>query len=203
MKGRLCTVVGGGSVAERKIRSLMDTDARIKVIAPRWTPAITKWIDEGLVLGESRVYRDGDLKGSFIVYASTDVPSVNEQVCLEAEQEGMMFNRSDQADTGDWVDPAVVRRGQLAITVSTGGASPGMAKAIQCELQQEYGPEFEEALDWLAGLRVTLKETLADPRDRQRILKELWTEDTIDQIRNGELHKLKQKIAVALEPGGK
>jgi uroporphyrin-III C-methyltransferase/precorrin-2 dehydrogenase/sirohydrochlorin ferrochelatase len=147
------TVVGAGTVAERRIAALLDAGARVTVVAPRATPVIDAWAADGLLELRRRPFQAGDLRGARLAYAATSIPEVNRAVQGEARVEGVWLNAVDEPALCDFITPALVRRGDLTIAISTDGRAPGFAKGVRQELERFIGPEYEERLDEAAHAR--------------------------------------------------
>ena len=136
--GARCTVVGGGGVASRKVRGLLESGASVVVISPEVAPEI-----EGMdVTVERRAYRPGDLAGSSLAFAATDSREVNAAVALEAKEGGIPVNVADRPAEGDFALPSVLRRGGLQVAVSTGGASPTLARRIRDAMEPSFAVEW-------------------------------------------------------------
>jgi precorrin-2 dehydrogenase/sirohydrochlorin ferrochelatase len=163
-------VIGGGEVAERKVSSLVESGARVTVIAPACTPALTCRAARGEIRLLSRSYAPGDLDGCRLAYAATDDPEVNRAVHAEATARGVWLNVADQPDLCSFTVPAMVRRGDLTIAVSTNGASPALARRIREELERRFGPEYGELLQRLRSERERLSREEPDPARRRGIL---------------------------------
>jgi uroporphyrin-III C-methyltransferase/precorrin-2 dehydrogenase/sirohydrochlorin ferrochelatase len=146
-------VVGAGAVAERKVAVLLDAGARVTVVAPEAVPAIRAWAAEGRLALKPRPYRAGDLRDARLAYAATSRPDVNRAVRVEALALGVWLNAVDQPDLCDFISPALVRRGDLTIAISTNGRAPGFAKRIREELERQYGPDFERKVNEAAAAR--------------------------------------------------
>jgi siroheme synthase-like protein len=136
-----CIVVGGGRVAERKVRELLTGGARPHVISPRLTEALAAWRDAGRIEHSARVYRAGDLAGAFLAVAATDDRIVNAAIAAEGAQRCVLTNVADDPAAGNFHTVAAVRQGDLLLTVSTGGSSPALAASIRRELEARYGGE--------------------------------------------------------------
>ncbi len=149
LQDRLCVVVGGGAVGRRKARGLRAAGARVRLIAPQVVDAATL---EGMEILQ-RPYRSGDLQGAFLAFAATDSRRVNAAVLREAKRRKILVNVADLPPAGDFTLPAVLRRGELAVAVSTGGVSPVLAALIRDRLARELGPEWETVLAIAAVLR--------------------------------------------------
>jgi precorrin-2 dehydrogenase/sirohydrochlorin ferrochelatase len=147
---RLCVVVGGGPVGRRKARGLVQTGARVRLID--YKPAAPGEDLEGIEI-VSRPYRPDDLEGAFLVFAATGEREVNAAVALEARRRGILFNVADAPGEGDFTLPALLRRGELTVAVSTGGQSPALAALIRDRLSGILGPEWATVLEIAAALR--------------------------------------------------
>ncbi|HLC40279.1 MAG TPA: bifunctional precorrin-2 dehydrogenase/sirohydrochlorin ferrochelatase, partial [Methylomirabilota bacterium] len=141
---KLVVVVGGGEVAERKVELLLSCRAAVKVISPILTPRLTRLRGERAIQVELRPFQPDDCAGAFLVFACTDDPAVNERVAKEAQQTRALVNVADMPPLCDFIAPSVVSRGDLLIAISTGGASPALAKRLRREIEQHVGPEYEE-----------------------------------------------------------
>ena len=142
-------VVGGGAVAGRKARKLLQARASVVVIAPEVAP------DIGSVAVEvrEREYREGDLEGAFLAFAATDRREVNAAVAREARELGVPVNVADRPEEGDFSLPSTLRRGRLQVAVSTGGASPTLAGRVRRELEGLFGPEWAGVVEELGRAR--------------------------------------------------
>ena len=139
VSGSRCAVVGGGGVASRKVRGLLLSGARVVVISPEVTPEI-----EGMgVTVERRPYEVGDLAGSVLAFAATNSREVNAAVAREAKEGGIPVNVADRPAEGDFALPSVLRRGGLQVAVSTGGASPTLARRIRDAMEPGFAAEWE------------------------------------------------------------
>ncbi|MGE5508686.1 MAG: bifunctional precorrin-2 dehydrogenase/sirohydrochlorin ferrochelatase [Chitinophagales bacterium] len=148
-----CLVVGGGRVAERKVESLLAVGARVKVVAPHVTERLVELARQGRIQHERRPFAAGDTAGHRLVIASTDDARLNAEVAGEGRRLGHLVNVVDCAPESNFIVPAVVRRGDLVIAISTGGASPAQARRIRERLEEEYGPEWGPYLGLIEELR--------------------------------------------------
>jgi precorrin-2 dehydrogenase/sirohydrochlorin ferrochelatase len=142
-------VVGGGAVAARKARKLFQAGAEIVVVSPKILPALG---DMSFVVHE-RPYEYGDLEGADLAFAATDSREVNAAVVREANARGIRINVADRPTEGDFAVPSTLRRGGLQVAVSTGGASPTLAKRIRNELEEVFGPEWAGVVEELEAVR--------------------------------------------------
>ncbi len=153
-----CVVVGGGNVAVRKVNDLLMAGASVKVIAPDAGLMLKAMAQERCLELIPREYRDGDLEGARLVISATDDPQVNRAVAAEARRVGAWVNVVDDPSLCDFIVPALVRRGDLVVAISTGGKSPAMARALRIEMEELLGPEYEIALNIIHGLRTELRQ---------------------------------------------
>src|SRR5712692_1684348 len=170
LDGRRCLVIGAGSVGEAKIESLLATVASVRVVAPKATPKVREWAREGRIEWQAREYVPADLAGVFLVIAATSSRALHDEIYAEAKSRGVLCNTVDEPERCDFYFPAVVRRGELQIAISTGGLSPALAQRLRKELEEQFGPEWEE---WVAKLGKTREELLSipmPPAQRKRLL---------------------------------
>lgn len=184
LRGKPCVVVGGGKVAERKALSLLRSGAKLKVISPALTPRLEKERDRGSLRHLKRKFRGGDLKGAFLVIAATDDARENAAI---AEHRDLMVNVADQPELCNFIVPSTVRRGPLAIAISTSGASPAMARAIRRDIEALYGKAFGTYLRRLVRARRKALEEISDARKRQRLLKSLASDRIVSMLRRGRV----------------
>jgi precorrin-2 dehydrogenase/sirohydrochlorin ferrochelatase len=172
MKGKRTVVVGGGSVATRKIGTLLNAEAEITVISAETTDRIIEWGNKGQLVLRSKRFEDGDLKGSFLIIAATNNPEVNLQAYRAAGQ-NQLINIIDRPDLSNFIVPSSFTRGKLTISVSTSGASPVLSRKIKTELSSSYDEAYEEYIDFLDDCRKKVKEEINDVNVRGQILKKL------------------------------
>ncbi len=149
LDGKRCVVVGGGAVANRKARKLLQARAEIVAISPEVKPELESVATEV----RRRPYREGDLEGASLVFAATNLREVNAAVTREARGRGIPVNVADEPSEGDFALPSVLRRGQLQVAVSTGGASPTLARRVRYELESAFGSEWAGVVDALGRAR--------------------------------------------------
>ncbi len=154
LEGRPCLVVGAGTVAEGKIGSLLLAGATVRVVAPQANVAVQEWARTGVMRWESREFCLLDLDGVFLVIAATSSNEVNGSVFREAQRRNVLCNVVDDPEHCDFYYPAVVRRGQLQIAISTAGESPALAQKLRRELESQYGPEYEGWVEQLGKRRL-------------------------------------------------
>ncbi|MFY9644314.1 MAG: bifunctional precorrin-2 dehydrogenase/sirohydrochlorin ferrochelatase [Terriglobales bacterium] len=164
LDGRSCLVVGAGKVGAPKIGGLLETGARIHVVAIEAGSQVLEWAEAGNIQLELRAFTPADLDGKFLVVAATDVTSLNQFVYREAQRHGVLCNVVDVPEYCDFFYPAVVRRGDLQIAVSTAGQSPSLAQSIRQQLEGQFGPGYAE---WVEQLGQTRRLVLASHLDQQ------------------------------------
>jgi precorrin-2 dehydrogenase len=167
LEGRQVLVVGAGNVAEGKISGLLDTGARIRVVALSASPAVREWAREGKIELELRAFTEADLHGAFLAVVATASRTLNERVYRAAQKHGVLCNVVDVPDLCDFFYPAVVRRGDLQIAISTAGQSPSLAQKLRQQLEKQFGPGYAA---WVAELGETRKLILASDLDKERKL---------------------------------
>jgi precorrin-2 dehydrogenase / sirohydrochlorin ferrochelatase len=180
-----CVVVGGGRVAERKVRELLAGGARLLVISPLLTAALAAWHAAGQIEHMARCYQEGDLTGAFLVIAATDDSLVNQAVAAEGARRGILVNSAADPSAGNFHTPATVRRGDLLLTVSTGGGSPALAAHIQRELAARYGDEYARLLGLLRAVRAGPARAVR-AEQRSYVWQRLISERVLDWLRDGE-----------------
>jgi precorrin-2 dehydrogenase/sirohydrochlorin ferrochelatase len=184
--GKRCLVVGGGTVAERKVTLLVECDADVEVVSPRTTARLTALATAGRLRLRRRTVRPSDLRGAFLVVVATDDPQVNREVAEAVRTAGGLVNVADDPDACTFLVPSVVRRGDLTIAISTGGGSPALAKKLRQRLEQTIGPEYEAFLGALRALRERARQAIADPERRQAIYRRAVESDLFEQVARGD-----------------
>jgi siroheme synthase-like protein len=165
--GRRCLVVGGGPVGLEKVEGLLACDARVTVVAPQAHPELQQLALEGSIAWEQRIYQSSDLEGAFLVIAATDDTAVNTAVHADAEARAMLVNVADVTPLCNFILPAIVRNGPLAIAISTAGASPALAKRMKREIAELFGEEYAQLAVLLNDVRDWAKATLPTYADRR------------------------------------
>ncbi len=173
LEGKLCVVIGGGRVAERKIKSLLECGARVRVISPEATAGIEKLSEEGKLILEKRIYQKGDLEGAWLVVAATSDPRVQKGVFEEAESRRIFCNVVDVPEKCSFIVPSVIRRGELCIAISTSGASPALARRIRERLEKEFDSSWESHVKLMKHIRKEVLSSELSLKERELKLKKL------------------------------
>jgi precorrin-2 dehydrogenase/sirohydrochlorin ferrochelatase len=170
LEGRRVLVVGAGAVGESKIASLLETGAAIRVVAPQAAARVREWAREGRIEWIAREYSPADFAGAFLVIAAAGSTALHDEIYAEAKSRGVLCNAVDEPQRCDFYFPAVVRRGELQIAISTGGLSPALAQRLRKDLEQQFGPEWEEWVAQLGRTRDELQSIPMPPEQRKRLL---------------------------------
>jgi uroporphyrin-III C-methyltransferase/precorrin-2 dehydrogenase/sirohydrochlorin ferrochelatase len=163
IENRRCLVVGGGAVAERKLHALLEAGAKVSVVAPDLVAGLEALIDLGRIDVVRRPFEPGDVEGAFVVVAATDDPEANAAVAAAARARGILVNAADDPANCDFVTPAVVRRGDVQIAITTGGRSPALARHLRERLERQVPPEYGLLAEALGQVRDDLQRAGARP----------------------------------------
>ena len=177
LSNRPCLVVGAGTVAESKIASLLEAGGRVRVVAPEATPQVRSWAQTKGIEWHQRPFQPDDLEGMFLVVAVTSSKELHERIFEEATRRGVLCNIVDVPSLCDFYYPSVVQRGFLQIAISTAGQSPALAQRLRKELEDQFGPEYEEWVAQLGQARDKLFSTKLEPEERKRLLHEDASEE--------------------------
>ena len=156
-QGKKCVVIGGGSVALRKTKSLLECGAKVTVISPKPRREISKLWEERTIRLIERDYRASDLKGARMAIVCTDAKKVNRKAADEAREAGVLVNVADDPERSDFIAPSFFRRGDLTVAVSTSGVSPALAKKIRTKLEKDLGEEYAALLSLIREVRFEIK----------------------------------------------
>ena len=173
LKGRRCLVVGAGTVAEAKIRSLLECGADVHVVGPKATETLKQWARKGKLVWHARSFEPSDLEGMFLVVVATSSRRLNEYVYQEAARRRVLCNVVDDPAHCDFYYGAVVRSGPLQIAISTSGRSPALAQQLKRELEKRFGPEYGAWVEQLGETRRRLLAQTMGPKRRRRLLHHL------------------------------
>ena len=184
LTGKCCVILGGGTIAQGKIAALRDAGASITVISPEATEGIKRAAQRRDVTWLEREYEPGDLEGAFIAVAATNVWHVNRQIYEESEARGVLLNVVDDPDQCSFIAPSIVRRDPITLAISTGGASPALARKMREVLSEARVLQWAELAGVLAQARRVIKDqrTIIDPTRWQCVI----TEGLLELTRNGD-----------------
>jgi precorrin-2 dehydrogenase/sirohydrochlorin ferrochelatase len=199
LRGRKCLVVGGGEIGLEKVEGLLACDGDVTLVAPEAGPELTQLALEGSIRWERRDYVPQDLEGTFMVIACTDDTDVNIGIYEDAERRAMLVNVVDVPPLCNFILPAIVRTGPLAIAISTAGASPALAKRMKAEVSELFGEEYAQLAIMLNEVRGWAKGTLPTYQDRKAFFESIVNgePDPIELLRNGDVDGVRGLIEAA------
>src|SRR6476620_9890216 len=199
LTNRRCVVVGGGEIGLEKVEGLLACNGRVVLIAPKAEPELERLAGEGSIEWIRREYETGDLEATFIAIAATNDTDVNIRVYDDAERRAMLVNVVDVPPLCNFILPAIVRTGPLAIAISTAGASPALAKRIRDEIAEEYGEPYARLAVLLNEVRGWAKATLPTYQDRKVFFESIVNgdPDPIELLRQGDEQAVRDLIAAA------
>jgi siroheme synthase-like protein len=200
LSGRRCVVVGGGSVASRKVGTLVRSGAEVVVVAPRVSTEIESLVETGAVRVERRPFEPSDLDGALLAFAATDNPEVNREVAARANVLGVLVNVADDPSASDFTNPGLVRRRDITLAVSTGGRSPAFARFLREQLQ-----------GWLTDARCALLELATEvrrdlrsagkPLDSERWRRALDDAQLSESLAAGDRERARRRLLKSLMAG--
>jgi len=158
INNRKCVVVGGGQVALRKVKALLEHGADVEVVSPGLCPELVEIAGSGEIHTIPREYRAGDLENAFVAIAATDNTEINQRVVAEARRRAVLVNVVDDAGNSDFIAPSYMRRGDITIAVSTGGKSPALARKIRSRLEKELGDEYAVLVSLIGEVRSEVRQ---------------------------------------------
>jgi precorrin-2 dehydrogenase len=199
LKGRRCLVVGGGDVGLEKVEGLLACDGDVTLVAPDAHPALREFAEEGSIRWLQRAYEPTDLEGAFLAIAATDDSEVNIAVYEDAERRAMLVNVVDVPPLCNFILPAIVRSGPLAIAISTAGASPALAKRMKREVAELFGEQYARLAVLLNDARGWAKATLPTYQERKEFFEGIVNgePDPIALLREGDERAVIDLIAAA------
>ena len=186
-----CVVVGGGEVGARKAEGLIVCGARVTLLSRELTPSLAKLKQEGRIDHVKADYEAAYLSGAFLVIGATDSAEVNSKIADDARALSILVNIADDPGRCDFILPALVRQGDLLLTVATGGKSPALAKKVRTELEASFGREYAILLDIMGKVREERLALGCPAEENKRIFTALANSDLLDQIRAGSAKGVK------------
>jgi precorrin-2 dehydrogenase / sirohydrochlorin ferrochelatase len=199
LTGRRCVVVGGGDVGLEKVEGLLACDADVVLIAPDAIAPLRELAEERSIAWKQRPYETGDLETTFMAIAATNDTDVNIRVFEDAERRAMLVNVVDVPPLCNFILPAIVRQGPLAIAISTAGASPALAKRLKREIGETYGEPYARLAILLNEARGWAKATLPTYQDRKEFFESIVNgePDPVQLLRDGDEAAVRDLIAAA------
>jgi precorrin-2 dehydrogenase len=193
LKGRHCFVLGGCTTAEEKVRGLLAGEAKVTVISPEVTPGLGELAMRGRIDLIDRRYRRGDLRTAFLVIVVGQPPTVTDGVWKETRGRNVLVNTLDDVPHCDFIAPAVVRRGELAVAISAGDKAPALTERLRQRLESELGDEHARFLEIAGALRVPLARRWPDFETQRTLWYRLVDSDVLTLLRRGN-----ERAALAL-----
>jgi precorrin-2 dehydrogenase len=199
LKGRRALVVGAGSVGLEKINGLLTCGASVSVVAPDVHKEVEELFELGAIELHRRGYRASDLDGCLLVVAATSDTDLNTSIYADAEARSMLINVVDVPDLCNFILPAILREGPLAVAISTSGASPALAKRMKREAGEMFGPEYAELAFLLDEQREWAKSVLPTYQDRKEFFEAIVNgqPDPLQMLRDGKVLAVRELIAAA------
>ena len=190
LKGKDVLVVGGGSVAQRKIKTLLEYGAVVNVVSRQLTPELNRYLEDGKIKFLGEEFTESYLNDVFMVIASTDDASLNHRISQEASKKGLLINAVDQPPDCNFIVPAILRRGDLLIAVSTSGKSPALAKKIRKDLEDQFGPEYGTLLVIMGNLRKEVLSKGLSQDENSRIFHDIVDSPILEAIRKEDWNEV-------------
>lgn len=187
LTGQPCLVLGGGSIAERKVRRLLDEGAIVTVIAPSLTLPLQALAESHQLAWEARTYQPGDETTFFLIICATDDEAVSQAVSAAAKAQGKLLNVCDVPDLCNFTLPSIVRQGDLQLTISTNGKAPAFSRWLRKHLEQHFDERYGRWMAELAAIRKEGQALLATSQDRQAFWRQALTDDVMDLVENNEI----------------
>lgn len=199
IKEKKCVVVGGGRVAERKAKSLLDYGGYVTVISPEITGSLSELAEEGALEHLARSFESGDLRDAFVAIGATDDRETNLKISEEASRLGILVNIVDEPELCSFVVPSVLRRGDFQVAVTTSGKVPILARKVKEHLEIEFGPEYGSYTALLEGVREGLRNEISQPEVRSKLLEKSLEMGLLESIRRGEAVSAAEVVDSLLE----
>ena len=194
LAGRLCLVVGGGSVAVRKVPVLLEYGATVLVISPHVRDEIKHWHEQGQITWKTSNFTPDDLRGVELAFITTDNAVLNHEIAEHCRQRGILVNAVDDPLNCDFYVPAVLRRGSLAIAISTEGRSPMFAAHLRRKLEDIITEEYGEFVEVMGQLRTKIMQSGLNINERHMIFEAMINSDLLHLMLSGEKEKVKERI---------
>jgi len=205
IEDRLCLVIGGGRVAVRKVQTLLQAGAKVRVISPDLDPRLQKLATAGRIQWKPRRFKKCDLKPAWLVIAAAADRDLNRQIQTEAKRRRLWVNAVDDPENSSVIFPSFLCRGGLVVAISTSGQSPALSRKIRESLEHQWNPKTGTCLEWIGRFREQVKAKISNPRQRFRFWDQALTPKVIKLIRQGKIAELKRSLKTQFKkfPGAK
>jgi len=201
IKGRRCLVVGAGRVGARKVDTLVQCGAAVTVVSPEVSPAVTQLAAKKVIALKQRPYRSSDVEGMFLIIGATDDETLNRQISSDAERCNQLCNIADRPEICNFILPAIVRRGDFVMAISTAGKSPAFAKHIRKRLETQFGPEYGILLDLMGAIRNKLLAEAHEPEVHKPLFERLIDGGLLALVKDQQIARIDQLLSKVLGPG--
>ena len=190
IQNRHCLVVGGGSVGTRKAMMLLECGAMVSVVSIQATEKLQELSSNGKIRLARRPFKTSDLHGKFLVMGATDSSQINGQIYTEAQRLGVLCNIADHPEACDFILPAIVKRGDLTIAISTSGKSPAFSKKLRIDLEKEFGTEYADFLKLMGEIRKKLLSEDHESEAHKYLFEQLMERKLIEMIKNRKIPEI-------------
>ncbi len=195
LRGRLCVVVGGGTVATRKVELLLRCGAQVRVVAPRLARGLAELAAQGKIQAVRRRFRPEDVKGAFLLIAASNDAQTNAAAARAARAAGALVNVVDAPELCDFFVPAVADLGGVVVAISTSGKSPALARWLRERLEEQYGGALGELAEMLGEVREELRRKFPSAAKRRAVLRRIVNSEALDLLREGRRDEARERIA--------
>jgi precorrin-2 dehydrogenase len=201
IRERRCLVVGGGRVGARKVKALIQCGGLVTVVSPDVSPSLVQLAADQAIILKQRDYRSPDVEGMFLVIGATDDETLNRRIHADAEHRHLLCNIADRPEICNFILPAIVRRGDFVMAISTAGKSPAFAKHIRKRLEGQFGAEYGKLLDLMGAIRARLLADAHEPEAHKPIFERLIADDLLGLVKNKEVDRIDRLLERVLGPG--
>ncbi|MBM9613371.1 bifunctional precorrin-2 dehydrogenase/sirohydrochlorin ferrochelatase [Desulfobulbus rhabdoformis] len=198
IEGKLCVVVGGGTVAARKVRGLIAAGGRVRIVSPVLNELMHASVQEGSVEWRPKKFEAQDLDGAFLVFAATDSPVIQEAIVAAAHARKLLVNVADGPDQCDFQVPAVLRRGDLSISIATGGKTPAVAALVRRQLERVVGEEYALLTALVGAIRQEITGLAISDGEKKILFQKMLQEDIVTWLRERQWHRVQSHIEAVI-----
>ncbi|MGD9949866.1 MAG: bifunctional precorrin-2 dehydrogenase/sirohydrochlorin ferrochelatase [Desulfobulbus sp.] len=192
--GRLCVVVGGGKVAARKVRGILAAGGRVRILSPELTPQLATLVAQGTIEWWQKTFVSEDLADAFLVFAATDKPSVQAEIIEAARSRNLLINVADGPELCDFQVPAVLRRGDLSISIATNGKTPAVAALIRKRLGEVIGEEYALLTSLIGAIREEVIGAAGSDAEKKILFQKILQDDIVFWLRERQWHKVQAHL---------
>jgi len=194
LKNKSCLVIGGGAVAERKVRRLLECGARVLVISPKSTQGLNGLAKKKKIIFKKRQINLKDLLGAYLVISATDDREINLLVSSYCRKRNILINIVDSPDECSFILPSIIRRGALTVSVSTDGISPALSRKIRRDLQERFGAEYARFLRIMREIRPAVLKKIKSLKIRKEFFKKALQPQIFDLLKKNKTRQAKVKL---------